>query len=467
MDRTNEFGSSSPSSAPADVPQRGTKRAGIRVREPSHPGQPRDRGGSPAAKSGPDIAGFFAASPLLPDGSIDCMRRRSTPSGSRSASIPEGAALLSAACRGAEERATDPWGASGAPAFEITFAALAAAAGEGSRGDGWIAFRVEATGVGVLQKWNGLAWATLVAGGTAVAQGEKLRWTPGTAERTSAFIVRPIGLAKPSPASLGRSTERILVFNVAEDGASDVVLTREDSAQQAHVASALLESREELRRLSALLVSIQEDERRRIALDLHDGLGQTLGLIKLSIENSAQLLAGGAAGEACEALQRLLPRVRDAMADVRRVSTELRPLILDDLGILPTLSWFFREFSSLAAGVGVEAELQVSEREVPARLHITIFRIVQEAFHNVLKHAAARQVHVRLVRSGLALHLSIEDDGRGFDPAAPRQDALRCRGYGLLGMEERAALTGGTYQLESACGRGTRIRVCWPRHADD
>lgn len=229
----------------------------------------------------------------------------------------------------------------------------------------------------------------------------------------------------------------------------------------------LLESREELRRLSELLVSAQEDERRRIALDLHDGLGQSLSLIKLSIEHSARLLVGGATAEAGDALQQVLPRVREALAEVRRVSSELRPPILDDLGILPTLSWFVRDFSSVAGGVQVETTLDVAEQDVPLRLHITIFRIVQEAFHNVIKHAQASRVRVRLERVGATLDLLIEDDGRGFDPQTVKCAAGHSRGLGLLSMRERAALTGGTYHLESARGRGTCIRASWPCQPPD
>jgi signal transduction histidine kinase len=233
----------------------------------------------------------------------------------------------------------------------------------------------------------------------------------------------------------------------------------EDGGLRGHPA--LPSSPEELREFSELLVSVQENERRRIALDLHDGLGQTLSLIKLSIEHSARLLVGGATAEAETALQQLLPRVREALAEVRRVSSELRPPILDDLGLLPTISWLVREFSSVTLDVQVEASLTVAEHEVPSHLHITIFRIVQEAFHNVAKHSNARNVRVRLDRADAMLHLWVEDDGRGFDPLTVRREA-QGRGLGLLSMRERTSLTGGTYRLNSARGQGTSIRASWP-----
>jgi signal transduction histidine kinase len=235
-----------------------------------------------------------------------------------------------------------------------------------------------------------------------------------------------------------------------------------EATTSAEIAQALQESREELRRLSGLLVSIQEDERRRIALDLHDGLGQSISLIKLSIEKSVRLLANGATSEAGESLRKLIPRIDEALVEVRRASTELRPLILDDLGILATLSWFFREFETVCGGILVERTFNVAEHEVPVALHITVYRIIQEAVHNILKHSAADRVRVRLDRCHGALHLLIEDNGRGFD-----LDMVNCvkgttRGLGLLSIKERASLSGGTYHLRSAPGQGTCIKVSWP-----
>ncbi|MCD6706878.1 MAG: histidine kinase [Thiobacillus sp.] len=235
-----------------------------------------------------------------------------------------------------------------------------------------------------------------------------------------------------------------------------------DTTEQVRTAQALHESRDELRRLSGLLVTIQEDERRRIALDLHDGLGQSLSLIKLSIENAARQLAAGAAGEANESLQQLIPQVKQALAEARRVSTELRPSILDDLGILPTLSWFFREFETACGHVAVEKALNVAEHEVPAPLQITLYRILQEAFNNIVKHARADRVRVSLDRIGEVLHLLIEDNGCGFDPDSVRYVEGEARGLGLLSMKERASFSGGAYRIASAPGQGTRIEVSWP-----
>lgn len=273
-------------------------------------------------------------------------------------------------------------------------------------------------------------------------------------------------LSPAARALLGLTPENT-VFNIAHQAPDGQVQNLPPvlagADDDAGIGQALRESREELRRLSGLLISIQEDERKRIAQDLHDGLGQSISLIKLAIEKSAALLDAGATSQAVESLRRLIPRVEEALVEVRRVSTELRPSILDDLGILPTLSWFFREFETVCGGgIMVERTFNVAEHDVPAALHITLYRILQEAVHNIVKHAAADRVRVRLDRSDDSLHLMIEDNGHGFDPASVQWVEGQTRGLGLLSMKERTSFSGGTFQLDSAPGKGTCIKVSWP-----
>lgn len=256
---------------------------------------------------------------------------------------------------------------------------------------------------------------------------------------------------------------QIIIAHCGNDGQVENISTiLRDTTEQVQTAQALRESRNELQRLSGLLVTIQEDERRRIAMDLHDGLGQSLSLIKLSIESAVRQLAAGATDEVGESLQQLIPRVKEALAEVRRVSTELRPSILDDLGILPTLSWFFREFEAACGDIAVEKAFNLAEHEVPVTLKITLYRILQEALNNIVKHAGADRMRVSLERIDDVLHLLIEDNGCGFDPASIKYVEGQGRGLGLLSMKERASFSGGTYHLESIPGQGTRIKVSWP-----
>jgi two-component system, NarL family, sensor kinase len=206
----------------------------------------------------------------------------------------------------------------------------------------------------------------------------------------------------------------------------------------------------------AVLVRALEAERKRIALDLHDGLGQSLTLIKLNAQNSSELLAAGAAAQAQEVLQSVLQRVNDALREVRRACSELWPPMLDDLGLVPTLSCLLREFAVSCPGVELDARIEVREPDVPKPLHAPIYRILQEAMHNVVKHARASRVAVQLRRDDRAIVLVVRDNGRGFDAAG------RCMGgMGLAGMRQRACMSHGDYALRSRPGRGTRICVSW------
>lgn len=234
-----------------------------------------------------------------------------------------------------------------------------------------------------------------------------------------------------------------------------------DISERVRAAQALQDLYEERQCLSSQLVTIQENERRRIALDLHDGLGQSLSLIKHAVENASGLVQAGAADAAVVALDQLVPRIKEALMEVRRVCTDLRPSLLDDLGILLTLSWFFREFEAGCPQIHVKKSIHVVEHDVPASLHITLYRILQEATHNILEHAHASQVRVVLQRNGDLLQLQIEDNGDGFEPDNFVLADGQRRGLGLLSMRERATLSGGVYRLQSSPGRGTRIEIDW------
>jgi PAS domain S-box-containing protein len=238
-----------------------------------------------------------------------------------------------------------------------------------------------------------------------------------------------------------------------------------DMSEWVRTEEALRSTRKELWRLAAQHLTIQESERRRIAMDLHDGLGQTLGLVKLSIEEAARSL--GASGSntsdtVAATLGRLGPTVKTALDELRRISMNLRPSTLDDLGILATLSWYFREFEGACPGIRIESEISVAEADVPNTLKIAIFRIVQEATGNALKHSKAGVIKVRLRNRKAGLELAVEDDGQGFDPAAVAGGRDFTHGLGLQSMRERAELSGGEYQFRSAPGLGTSLRVRWP-----
>ena len=236
----------------------------------------------------------------------------------------------------------------------------------------------------------------------------------------------------------------------------------EQESESVAMADALCAPQHELRRLSAQILTIQENERQRIATDLHDGLGQSLTLIRLGLEQCSVLLAANAHAEAEEALQQLRMKLKDTFDELRRVAMDLRPSTLDDLGILATLSWFFREFENACHGITIEKHLLVQESNIPAQLKTSIFRILQEAICNIVKHAKADHIRVSLIKAGDELHLSIEDNGQGFAPAVLDNYCPLGKGLGLVSMKERAIISGGTYRIDSAVSKGTQIYVSWP-----
>ena len=239
-------------------------------------------------------------------------------------------------------------------------------------------------------------------------------------------------------------------------------LQERDMSEWIKAEEALRASQKELRRLAAQHLTIQETERRRIAADLHDGLGQSLSLLKLAIQEVLRQTRAGVQPNAVDSVKKLIPKVENAMDELHRVAMDLRPSTLDDLGILPTLSWFVREFEAVNLKTRIEKHISVGEKDVPEPLKIAIFRILQEAVNNAVKHSDADCVRVSLHNGGDVLAFSIEDNGKGFDPDALeiREDARR--GLGLQSMKERAELSGGSYTVNSAVGQGTKVCVWWP-----
>ncbi len=259
---------------------------------------------------------------------------------------------------------------------------------------------------------------------------------------------QPIHLLNKSPARGADHALPAIVYAQA-DGCAE----KDDAVRSA---------RNELQRLSAQLLTIQERERQRIAADLHDGIGQSLVLIKMGLEDAAGLLTNKAFDEVAISLQQLMRQVQETSAELRRVAMNLRPAMLDDLGILATLSWFFREFDNAQHGIKIEKQLLMQESDIPPALKVTIFRILQEAVCNIVKHAHASLIRVSLTRVDGVLHFTIEDNGQGFGLAEQGNYCALAQGHGLVSMQERASYSGGICQIESVVGQGTRISASWP-----
>lgn len=227
--------------------------------------------------------------------------------------------------------------------------------------------------------------------------------------------------------------------------------------------TARVRSERAMRMLSAQLLGAQEMERKRIANELHDSIGQTLGALKFVIEGAVGKATEGDTVELSRLLEGLVPKLQSAIDEVRHISLDLRPAMLDDLGVLPTLAWHCREYKNVYQSVELDLKFDLREEEVPSRLKTAIYRIVQEALSNIARHAYARNIQLTLRCHGPLLELTIADDGIGFDSAPFAPDATDRSGLGLRTMRERAESTGGSFQVESRRGEGTRLSVSWLR----
>jgi PAS domain S-box-containing protein len=216
----------------------------------------------------------------------------------------------------------------------------------------------------------------------------------------------------------------------------------------------LRKSENRLRLLSSQLLSVQEAERKRIAREVHDSIGQTLAAIKFALESKLSQMGAGAPPPGVS-IENIISLAQNGIEESRRIQMDLRPSILDDLGILATIGWFTREFQKVYSHISVKKQISVEENEIPDSLKTAIFRVMQEAMNNVAKYSKADLVRLTLRRTLDKIELSIEDNGAGFDLETIKQ------GLGLTSMRERTELSGGVFAVESMPGKGTTIRASW------
>jgi signal transduction histidine kinase len=212
-------------------------------------------------------------------------------------------------------------------------------------------------------------------------------------------------------------------------------------------------ARQELKELSASLVSAQEEERRAISRELHDEVGQSLSALLMEAGNAAATVPQDSAEvrRHMEAIKRL---AEASVNVIRNMTLLLRPSMLDDFGLVPALEWQARELSK-RTGLRVQVAAEESAGELPDQHKTCIYRVVQEALHNCARHSQARSVKVVVRQEVSKIVLSVEDDGRGFDTG-------RVRGLGLVGMAERVNHLGGAFHVDSHPGAGTTVAVELP-----
>ncbi len=234
---------------------------------------------------------------------------------------------------------------------------------------------------------------------------------------------------------------------------------RNEIIEHMDTEDSLERSRQALRLLSSKILAVQEEANKKIAEKLHDSTCQSLASIKILAENSMSQIEEGS--PALEILQVVVDSVRSSIEELDGIITELRPAVLDDLGVLAAVSWCCREFRMRHPAVEVRRVTTINENEIPEQLKLVIFRIVQEALNNIGIHSNATSVLVALRKETDALELEIRDDGTGFDPSNIDSEEAARPGIGLASMRERSKDSGGDLRIESGPGEGTRIKVRW------
>lgn len=226
--------------------------------------------------------------------------------------------------------------------------------------------------------------------------------------------------------------------------------------------SELQESQRHLQYLSSQLLVSQEEERRRIAQEVHDDLTQSLTAIKHRLEHLLQEAEAEIRPACARLFKVIIPILEQSVDSTRRIQNSLRPPVLDDLGILPAIGWYVREFGKQYPHIQLSSRIEVNEDDIPATLKTVIYRNLQEAMDNVLQHSGANRLGLSLVKSPHLVELHIRDNGLGFDVDKVLAMEQSKPGLGISSMRERTRISGGSFAVESAKGTGTTIRASWP-----
>ena len=246
------------------------------------------------------------------------------------------------------------------------------------------------------------------------------------------------------------------ISHVEEQGERYYTVILRDVTERLRAEEQLRASREEIRELALAASTVREEEKRNIARELHDELGQALTALKIDVGWLREHVPAGpgALQEKLAAMQVLLDATVTA---ARRMSASLRPLMLDDLGLTAACEWLVENFRS-RSGAACELVLGAGDLDLPDPYSTAVFRVLQESLTNVARHAGATRVEVTLERTAGSVTLTVRDNGRGFETALPRKQGS----HGLMGLRERAYLLDGEIAIESAPGAGTLVELRLP-----
>jgi PAS domain S-box-containing protein len=269
-------------------------------------------------------------------------------------------------------------------------------------------------------------------------------------------IVRTKSVRNLETELVGKETQRISVSlsgSLISDSVG-IVCVAQDNTERKRAEEMLRKSAKELRLLSSRILEAQENERKRVAGELHDGIGQALTGIKFALENGVRRLKETETAPHLKMLDDIIPLIQATVDETRRIAMGLRPSTLDDIGC--------QQYESIYKNIRILKLIEVEEDQIPETLKTVIFRVLQEALNNVAKHSGADRVQLSLQQQGNTVELIIEDNGSGFDSEKPLPQSVTGRGFGLASMRERIELSGGIFTLETALEQATRICAVWP-----
>jgi PAS domain S-box-containing protein len=237
-----------------------------------------------------------------------------------------------------------------------------------------------------------------------------------------------------------------------------VTQLQEEVTKRLQTEASLQESEARLRHLTSKVLTAQEDERGRLALELHDDLGQSMAVLKMQLR-AIQRKAPPESSETRESLEHSLDFINEIIERIRRLSRNLRPTILEEMGLTPAVEHLFGEFCQ---DIQVTLDLEDTKDLFSLEAQLNIYRIFQESFSNITKYAQASHVSVSIKKLGGSVVFQVEDNGRGFDPQKIINENITDRGLGLTAMDERARMLGGTLDIWSQEGQGTKITLIAP-----
>jgi len=289
--------------------------------------------------------------------------------------------------------------------------------------------------------------------------------TKGSDKTMVALTFKTEPLRKPSLEQLNLILERKVE-------SQDLALDRTVSALEAEVSerhgveNELRLSRRQLHLLSRKTLELLENDRQVIAKELHDSIGASLAAIKFSLEGWMEVYGDRLPSPEIP-FDRIIAHIVETIKETKRISANLRPSTLDDLGFLATAKWFCRDLSGLYVDLRIVPRFEVDEADIPEASKIVLYRVMQEALNNAAKHSGAGEVHVTLTRSDRYLEMTVDDNGRGFELERVMENEDALSGFGINSMRERVEISNGCFDIRTAPGEGTHLRVLLPMQFEE